>query len=52
MYRLLKLTDMVRFTTKTAMIREGLIDFEADMKNLHERFLNRKEATFVSWIRL
>ena len=52
MFRLLKLTDLVRFNTKIEMIQGGLTDFHSEMLSLHEKYLKRAEATFVSWIKM
>ena len=50
MYKLLKYTDNVIFTTKSNMIFDGLRNFTLDMETLHKKYLNRDNISFSSWI--
>lgn len=52
MYKLLKMTDLVRFTTKCEMVRDGLANYATEMRALHDKYVNRKSASFVSWVNM
>ena len=52
MYRLIKMTDFVRFNTKVEKITDALTEFRQEMESQHKKYLKRKETTFVSWIKM
>lgn len=52
MYKLLKLTDFVRQTTKTLMIVDGVKNFAQQLGMIHEKFMKRKQVNFVSWVNM
>lgn len=52
MFRMIKMTDLIRFDTKAEMVKDGLINYAAEMKSLHDKYVNRKSASFVSWINM
>lgn len=52
MYKLLKLTDFVRQTTKTLMIVDGVKNFAQQLSIIHEKFMKRKQVNFVSWVNM
>lgn len=50
MYRLLKMTDLVRLNTKILMVMGGLENYAAELSLMHDKYLNRKEVNVVSWV--